>query len=111
MKIGEAFPSKFLKPADLGGKAHLVRITLVKQEQIGADVKLVVYFHGKAKGLVLNVTNGRAIAAKYTEETDSWGGSEVELYPDRVAFNGQMVDSIRVRIPVPPAVEEDEIEF
>lgn len=111
MKLNDAFPSRWLKAADLSGKSHLVKIDHVDQEEIGSDAKLVMYFRGKQKGVVLNRTNASVIASKYGDDTDEWGGAEIELYPDKVQFQGNLVDAIRVRLPVPQASPEDEIPF
>jgi hypothetical protein len=110
MKTSQAFPSKYLKAADLNGKAHLVKISEVVQEEVGQnkDLKLVAYFHGKQKGMVLNKTNADTIASKHGDETDNWDGAEIELYPGTATFQGQVVPSLKVRLPVPNAAPGDE---
>jgi hypothetical protein len=57
----------------------------------------VLYFVGHQRGLVLNVTNGLAIASLYGDETDAWRGRWVTLYPTTCQFGNRMVDCIRVR--------------
>lgn len=102
MKIGSAFPNKYLKAADLNGNAVTVTINAVKVEDIGRDKdeKPVLYFKGKDKGLVLNKTNSRTIQKiAGTDETDEWRGVEIVLYPTETEFSGEMVDCIRVRAP------------
>lgn len=115
MKLSEAFPSKWLKADDLGGKSHLVKIETVNQETVGkgadSETKLVVYFAGKKKGVILNLTNAKAIAAKYGDDTDEWRGAEVELYPQEVTFQGKTGPAIRIRVPVPQASADEEIPF
>jgi hypothetical protein len=59
MKISEEFPSQYLKASDLGGRDIRVTMGRVEREKIGTDNKLVLYFKGKDKGLVLNKTNAR----------------------------------------------------
>ena len=110
MNINDAFPSKYLKASDLKGQAVLVVIARVDEEEIGDDktMKMVAYFHGKERGIVLNKTNAQMIASKHGPETDGWAGAEIELYPDKTSFQGQLVDCLRVRIPVPPATSSDE---
>jgi len=100
MKVSEAFPSKYLKAVDLQKKAINVTITKVETEELGNDLKLVAYFNGAKKGLVLNKTNSQLIASGFGDETNNWAGAEVILYPDKTSFNGQIVDCIRVRLPV-----------
>lgn len=111
MKVTEVFPSKWLKAADLSGKSHIVTIEHAVMEEIGSERKIVLYFRGKTKGVVLNKTNAGAIASQYGDDTDAWGGCEVELYPDRVQFKGELVAAIRIRCPVPVVGSDDEVPF
>jgi len=100
--------SKYLKAGDLKGRAVKATIDAVKMEELGqgadAEVKPVVYFRNAEKALVLNVTNGRMIASYYGDETDAWAGAVIELYPDKVPFQGRIVDALRVRVPNPGQV-------
>ena len=57
VNINDEFPSKYLKAADLQGNVAKVQIGNVTSEQIGSDRKLIMYFAGKQKGMVLNKTN------------------------------------------------------
>ena len=120
MNINKAFPSKYLKAADLGGHRTNVIIDSVGFEDIGDDTdKMVVYFRGKKKGLVCNVTNARTIAeiAK-DDETDNWAGCMIQLYATKVDFQGRRVEAIRVcepndvggRVPAapPPPVDSND---
>ncbi|MFZ2492120.1 MAG: hypothetical protein WA208_11595 [Thermoanaerobaculia bacterium] len=100
---------------DLGGKARIVTIERVEVRQLIAeggrtDRKPVLFFVGHVKGLVLNKTNGRAIAAKFGPETDEWVGRRIALYPSKTEVGREEVDCIRVR-PVddpPPAAAPGE---
>ena len=47
MKISSAFPSKYLKAADLQGKQVTVVMSHVTMETIGDDERPVLYFKGK----------------------------------------------------------------
>ena len=105
MKIGAAFPSKYLKAADLAGRAVKVAIDTVKMEDIGDEEKPCLYFRGKSKGMILNRTNADVLAARYGDDTEHWEGQELEIYPDKTHFQGKLVDCLRVRVPVPPAAE------
>lgn len=97
MKIGSAFPSSYLKAADLNGKAVKVTIESVSVEKIGDDQKPILHFVGKDKGLVLNKTNAnRIIEAVGSDETDDWEGWSITLYPCKVDYQGKRVDGIRV---------------
>ncbi len=96
MKIDDVFPSRTLKAADLGGRKIKLTIANVEMEKMGDDMKPVMYFKGKEKGLVLNKTKAAVLTAAFGGETDNWYGKEIAIYPAKVAYNGQMVDSINV---------------
>ena len=101
MNINDAFPSKWLKAADLKGHPPVsVVIREVTLEEVGDDkeTKPVVYFEGKKLGVVLNKTNGAMIAHFYGSETDGWRGKQILLRCEPVAFAGKIVDSIRVSV-------------
>lgn len=102
MNINDAFPSQYLKAADLKGAMVKVQIQDVKMEEIGTDRKLILYFAGKQKGMVLNRTNARTIGDVYGDDTDDWIGKTVEVFSMKVDYQGRMVDGIRIRVPPPP---------
>lgn len=100
MNLNDAFPSKFLKASDLHGAEPIVTIDKVAFEPVGRsrEMKPVVYFVGKEKGLILNVTNGRKITDLCgSEETDDWAGKKIKLYSTETEFAGETVDCIRVK--------------
>lgn len=99
MRIDAAFPSTYLKAADLTGRNVQVTMNYVKMEDIGGDHKPILYFVGKEKGLVLNKTNSNNIMFLYGAETDEWSGKPVVLYPTMVDFQGKSVEAIRVKGP------------
>ncbi len=103
MRMSEAFASKYLKAADLQGRRVFLQINIVQEENIGRDDKPenkpVMYFMGKEKGLVLNKTNADQLAAMYGDESDAWQGKTIELYTQKVQYQGQAVDGIRVAPP------------
>ncbi|MCZ6495911.1 MAG: hypothetical protein O6924_07005 [Alphaproteobacteria bacterium] len=98
--INEAFPSKWLKAADLKSRTIKLKINKVVLEEIGQDkrVKPVIYFDATEKGLVCNKINALTIAAEAGDEMDDWAGRELELFSQMVPFQGQNVPSIRVRV-------------
>lgn len=120
MNINEAFPSKHLKASDLNGAAVPVTIAHVEMEEIGQkkDKKMVLYFQGKQKGLVLNKTNSKRIAEILgSSETDDWAGSRIVIFPSETEYQGDTVECIRVKSaaaakpngkPKPDVVDEDE---
>jgi hypothetical protein len=98
--IDSAFPSKYLKAADLNGRNVVVTIDHVNIEPVGRDkeIKPVVYFAGKDKGLVLNKTNSSKIKQLAgTAETDDWAGVKITIYPTETEYQGETVDTIRVK--------------
>ncbi len=76
MNINDQFPSKYLKAADLQGRNVTVKMARVEQEKIGDDMKLILYFQGKERGVVLNKTNANNIASLYGGETEDWYGMD-----------------------------------
>jgi len=102
MKISNAFPSKYLKAADLQDRQHKLVMHRVEMENIGDDDKKpVLYFVGKQKGLVLNKTNSKTIATAYGDDTDTWENKELVIFPAMVDFRGDQVEAIRVKTPKP----------
>jgi hypothetical protein len=115
MKIGTAFPSKYLKCADLNGREVACTISRVVVENVGGqgdeEDKPVLYLTGKTKGVVLNRTNAMTIAAKYGDDTDEWTTKPIVIYPDQTMYQGRMVDCIRMRVPAAVAVDPEEVPF
>lgn len=124
MKITDAFPSKYLRAADLDGRTPNVTIARVASENIGDDSKLVVYFEGKDKGVVLNKTNATTIVELAgDDDTDNWAGCRVKLITMKVEYQGKRVPAIRIEEadaqgatpqkpgPVAVAIDDDDIPF
>ena len=102
MNIDSAFPSNYLKASDLGDKQPIVTIDRIEVEPIGRDkeIKPVLYFQGKEKGLVLNKTNAKKIAEiTGSKDTDDWAGCQVKIYATETEFAGETVECIRVKAP------------
>jgi hypothetical protein len=99
MNIEEAFPSKYLKAADLKGQRATVKMDRVESDTVGDDNKVILYFQGKEKGLVLNVTNKNMIVDTYGPETEDWIGQPIILYEAMVQYQSKMVPAIRVMAP------------
>jgi hypothetical protein len=96
VKINGAFPSDYLKAADLNGKAVRAIIESVSVEKMGDDTKPVLHFQSGRK-MVLNKTNAmRLVEAIGSDETDDWGGWSITLYPAKVDFQGKRVDALRI---------------
>jgi hypothetical protein len=114
VRIGDAFPSTYLKAEDLQGRRATVTISKIEMERIGDDHKPVMYFVGKDKALVLNRTNAGMIQDLLgTDEMDQWRGRAIILYATKTEFQGKRVPCIRVeerlpaqvKMPVPPSAE------
>ena len=81
------------------------------------EMKPVLYFKGKEKGVVLNKTNAAKISGLLgSKDTDDWHGCQIRIYATETEFGGETVECIRVKAangaakpkpqPVAPAVEE-----
>lgn len=114
MKISEEFPSKYLKAGDLGGREVKVIMQNVEKEKLGDDMKLVLYFKGKEKGVVLNKTNSNTICDSYGDDTEDWFDQPLILFSVMVDFQGKVGPAIRCRVPTakdnkaPPRRETDD---
>ena len=98
--INDAFPSQFLKASDLKGMEVTVAIDRVDYEPVGRDkeMKAVLYFQGKAKGLVLNKTNAtKIVQLTASPVTEEWEGFKLKLYPTETQYGGDTVDCIRIK--------------
>lgn len=114
MKIGELFPSKYLKATDLDGD-EVFTMESLKQEELGDEAKPVVHFEEIDKGLVLNRTNANTIASLYGQDTENWVGKQITLFATEVDFRGQQTLATRVRMRQPeaqkPEITDDDIAF
>lgn len=99
MDINSAFATKYLKASDLQGRDVTVKMGRVEQEKVGDDQKLILYFQGKEKGMVLNKTNANSIADVYGSETGDWYGQTIILFEQMVDFQGKRVPGLRIRAP------------
>jgi len=101
--INNAFPSAYIKADDLQGRDCQVTISHVRSEDIGSgEHKLVVFFLGKERGLVLNKTNANTIATVTgATDTDMWCNKSIILFPTQTDFQGRQVPCIRVRLTRP----------
>jgi hypothetical protein len=104
---------------DLPKEGAVVVIERVERGELRAgpgkkvDKKPIVRMRGKKKGLALNKTNGKTIAALYGNDTTLWAGKPIHIYPTTTMFGSEKVDCIRVspkapqaqRAPRPPATQ------
>ena len=114
--VNDAFPSPYLRAADLNNRTAKLKMEKVVFEEIGQDKdqKPVLYFVDTKKGLVLNKTNATTIGAVYGQELEGWTGKEIELFSQMAPFQGQTVPAIRVRAaaeePAPPRPKRDDFD-
>ena len=101
MKVSEAFPSKYISAADIPEDNIRLVMSHVVSEMMEDKPKLILYFQGAKKGLVLNKTNAKNIADAHGDDTDDWAGKEVILFTTWVDFQGKSVEAVRVRVPQP----------
>lgn len=108
MNIDNEFPSKWLKAADMAGKRIPVTLDRVAREEVGSDMKPVLYFQGKEKGVVLNKTNAEILKEAFGRETEEWTGKEIILTTHKVRnAEGTLVDGFTIQFPVSTALDEE----
>lgn len=125
--INDAFPSNYLKASDIRNVEPVVTIDHVAFEPVGKtkEMKAVVYFKGKDKGVILNKTNATKITQLAgSDQTEDWEGVRIKLFATTTEFGGETVECIRIKAapnvarttaappapvapPPPPAVEEE----
>jgi hypothetical protein len=117
--INDSFPSAYIKASDLQGRSVIVTINRVEFEPVGQkrEMKPILYFDGKDKGLVLNKTNAnKIISITGSTLTEDWAGQSIIIYPTETSFQGDTVECVRVKsapangrrtVPAPMPVQED----
>ena len=102
--VGDA---QYLKKEDLSDPID-TELLWVKEEKVtapgkGAKTRLVAYFNGLSKGLVLNTANCEILAEMTgTDDHNEWNDVELQLYVDPdVKYGGKKIGGIRIRKPVP----------
>lgn len=106
MKTSEAFPSDYLKAADLNGQSVTVTIASAELIEFGKDkdkeTKLLLKFVGKKRGLICNKTNCKTIEKVLgSDDTDDWVGKRIILEAREVEFGTEVVMAIRVSLKSP----------
>ena len=97
--------AKYLKKEDIPSPVN-TSILSIKEEEVttpgkGTETRLVLYFDGLKKGLVLNQANADALEEiTGTDDTDEWADTPVQLWvnPD-VTYGGKRIGGIRIRKP------------
>jgi hypothetical protein len=98
--------AKYLKKEDITSPLN-TSILWTKEEEVtapgkGTETRLVLYFDGLKKGLVLNTANAEALEGMTgTDDYEKWSDIPVQLYADPdVTFGKKKVGGIRIRKPV-----------
>jgi len=102
--------SQYLKREDLSDPVD-TELLWVKEEKVttpgkGTKTRLVAYFDGLTKGLVLNTANSEILAEiTGTDDPNEWKDVELQLYVDPdVTYGGKKTGGIRIRKPAPVSV-------
>jgi hypothetical protein len=124
MKISETYPSRFLKYHDLAGREHKVIIENVVSEKLGDDIKPVINYKGWSKSHPLNKGVSTTIADGLGDETNSWIGREIIIFPTTTDYQGKRYEVVRARLLVardsklpvstampPPSDDDEDIPF
>lgn len=106
--LEEFFPSKHLKAADLKDKEVRVTIARVEREKLGEDMRPVIYFNGKDKGVALNKGNTTTLVDAFGRNSNEWFGREIILLSVWTDYQGKPVQGIRIRIPTARDVRRDD---
>lgn len=113
MDVRSLFDKAYLYAYDLQGRDFTMTIAKVTGGTLvgtggKSNKKPIVFFQGAKKGLALNITNARTIAAMYGGfDSDKWIGKRVTLYPTTTQFGSQTVECIRIRPAIPGAKVKD----
>jgi hypothetical protein len=99
----------YLKKEDLPEPVDTT-LLWIKEEKVtapgkGTTTRLVAYFDGLSKGLVINMANADTLAELTgTDDYEKWGDTPVQLYVDpEVKYGGKKTGGIRIRKPLGPA--------
>lgn len=113
MRVSEMFPKKYATGEDLKGRHLTLTIAAVEQEKSfipgkGEQKIFVIYFENAQKGIILNNRMAYQIAAIYGDETESWTGKRITIYPVPMTVAGEHRIAIRAKKPAngdtsPPA--------
>lgn len=95
--------SEFIKAEDIGNNFWTLTIKAhdVKKFTDGSS-KIFLTFNEWDKGLVLNVTNARAIAELYGNNPNAWVNQQIMLFTVMTTYEGQNKPGVRVRAPQAP---------
>jgi hypothetical protein len=108
MRSSEAYPSKYLKSADVKAKQMIATISYVAMETVGQDKKEkpVIYLE-TGKPIVCNRTNFEAIEEAFGD-SDDWVGKKIKVFCAPTTYQGKRTDGSRIEpIVAKPAPKDD----
>ena len=106
MHFRKLFDNRFIGSWDLEGRESItLEIKEVKVEEVQnttgkVEKRPVLHFAGTKtdKGMVLNKTNAKAIAAEHGTNVDDWVGKKIKLVVRPVSAFGSTTDALRVEV-------------
>jgi len=111
MRAKEAFPSTYLKSADVKERPRVAVISHIEREKVGkgqdAEEKYVLHFED-GKPMVLNRTNWDTLEEAFGDSHD-WAGHKVKIKCVRTQFQGKPVDGLRIEPIVPKPAPKDDL--
>jgi len=111
LRIDDAFPSKYIRAADLENRTHRLTIENITIETLTSngkdEEKPAVWFKGRKKGWVLNKTNALELAGRYGNDMEKWFGLDVELFAMKVQGPQGLTDGIRCRVPATATADHE----
>jgi len=107
--LDEAYGSRFLGVTDVGDKKIRARIAKARKEKIkdrdtGKEkTRIVVFFEGVDKPLVLNTTNKNSLVDALGKPPAGWIAATIGIYVDpNVTFGNVRKGGVRLRVLLPP---------
>jgi hypothetical protein len=117
MRSSDAFPGKYLRAAGiLDREVPVVDAGLKHEEMADGEMKWVIYFQDKVKGVVLNKTNWEALEDAYGD-SDDWPGKSATLFtvrtkdPSGKTVNGKPMLKAVSQQSEDPAADMDVVPF
>ena len=107
--LDEAYGSRFLGVVDVGDRKIRTKILRIKKEEVKdrdtgrMKKKVLIFFDGIDKGLVLNVTNKNILVDALGKAPAGWLNATVGILVDpNVGFAGKKTGGVRLRVLLPP---------
>jgi len=80
MDMEKAIPSPWFSAQDFDGVGKEFTIGQVMMQQVQAQFKPVMFFHGQEKALIINGSNNKILMALFGKESNAWTGNKIVLY-------------------------------